>query len=67
MNDYDAFPNHPLNGVPDAVLQAARGATADAVRYKDLDPDIPDGLADAVISAAYPQSRRGSRTPSRCR
>jgi hypothetical protein len=54
VNDYDGFPNHPLNGVPDAVLQVAREVTAEAVRCKDVDPDIADALADAVISAALP-------------
>lgn len=57
MNDYNAYSDHPLNAVPQAVLDAARRVTADAVREKDLDPDVADALADAVVMAVSPPLR----------
>jgi hypothetical protein len=57
VTDYAAYPDHPLNGVPQAVLDAARQVTADAVREKDLDPDVADALADAVVMAVLPPIR----------
>jgi len=63
VNDYNDFPNHRLYGVPAAVLQAAREVTAEAVRYKDVDPDIAEALADAVISAALPALKEWLSNP----
>lgn len=57
VSDYDAYADHPLSGVPQAVLDAARRVTADAVREKDLDPDVADALADAVVMAVLPPIR----------
>jgi hypothetical protein len=57
VSDYDAYPDHPLNGVPQAVLEAARKVTAEAGRWKDLDPEVADALADAVVMAVLPSLR----------
>jgi hypothetical protein len=54
VNEYDAYADHPLNGVPQAILDAARRVMADAVREKDLDPDVADALGDAVVMAVLP-------------
>lgn len=51
---YDEFPDHPLHGVPQAVLDAARAQVASAVAYNDVDAQIADPLADAVVAALLP-------------
>lgn len=57
MTDYAAYPEHPLHGVPHEVLSAARRVTVDAARWRDLDPDVAEPLADAVVAASLPAIR----------
>lgn len=46
---YDDWPEHPLFGVPAAVLAVARTVMADAAQTGDVDADMADPLADAVV------------------
>jgi len=48
---YDNYPNHPLNGVPQRVLNPAREVMAGAVVWKDVAEEAADPLADAVTMA----------------
>lgn len=50
MTRYDAYPDHPLNGVPQEVLDVARIATDAAEMTKDLYEGHSRALADAVVS-----------------
>ncbi len=45
---------HPLARVPQHVLDAARAVMASGVETKDVDPEVADPLADAVIAAIVP-------------
>ncbi len=47
-------PPHPLAHVPPRVLAAARKVLADAVVEKDVDPEVADPLADAVVAVVAP-------------
>ncbi len=49
MSRYDEIPGHPLCGVPDQVLDAARQATQEAVEYGDLDAEHSEPIADSVV------------------
>ncbi len=57
MTDYAAYFEHPLHGVPEELLLAARRVTADAARWRDLDADVAESLADAVLAASLPAIR----------
>lgn len=46
---YDEYPGHPLYGVPLAVLKAAREVTGEAAIWNDIDADMVEPLADAVV------------------
>jgi hypothetical protein len=48
-DDYAKYPEHVLNGVEQAILDAARRATNDAADVGDLDPELAHPLADAVV------------------
>lgn len=53
MNDnspYAAFPGHPLATVPQATLDLARGVLAEAAHDHDVDPEMADSIADAVVA-----------------
>lgn len=51
---YDAYPDHPLCGVPQEILDAAREVMAGAAEWKDVDPEMVEPLADAVVAALRP-------------
>lgn len=48
---YSDYPGHALEHVPQEVLDAARAVMADAVTWKDVDPDQAEPIADAVVAA----------------
>lgn len=52
--DYAAYPDHPLHGVPDEILQAARDMMRGAVIWGSVDTQMADPLADAVVMAVTP-------------
>ena len=47
---YADFPDHPLRDVPQSVLDVARKPVRDAAEYKDVDPEMADSIADAVVA-----------------
>lgn len=51
MTEYDEWPHHILNGVPQSVLDVARNAVSD---FNDvahqIEPDDLEPLADAIIA-----------------
>lgn len=51
--DYAAYPDHPLHGVPQRVLELARAEVRTAALWRDVvtDPDMIDPLADAIVAA----------------
>ena len=51
---YDAFPNHPLCGVPQEILDAARHVMSEAAASNDVDPDMVDPIADSVVMGLLP-------------
>lgn len=51
---YAEVPDHPLNGVPQDVLDAARVPMCEALTTKDVNVENAYPLADAVLSAALP-------------
>lgn len=54
MSVYDNYPNHPLCGIKQEILDAAREVMEGAVIWKDVDPDMADPIADAVVMALLP-------------
>jgi hypothetical protein len=49
---YDEVPGHPLAGVPQEVLDVARRVLNDAANYdREVDPNVCDPMADAVVMA----------------
>lgn len=50
MTEYDAYPDHPLCGVPQEVLDVARKPVRDAAERHDVDSDVADPIADAVVA-----------------
>jgi len=50
MTRYDEYPHHPLNGVPQEVLDVARKVLNEAALYRDVDAEFADGIADSVVS-----------------
>lgn len=66
--DYAKWPEHPLNGVPQRVLDHARLALDDAVVTKDVDDTHAHPIADAVVLRlhvagylTWPQARQRER------
>lgn len=57
-NDEYTFPDHPLFGVPQEVLDAARGAMATAIEAKDVDAEQAEMIADVVVIECLPAIRR---------
>ena len=55
--DYAAFPGHSLHDVPLEVLQAARRVMDEAARQGDVDPELAQPLADAVVMGCLPAIR----------
>jgi hypothetical protein len=51
VTTYDSFPEHPLCGVSAEVLESARKVLRAAVEDHDVDPEMADPLADAVVLA----------------
>lgn len=47
---YDAYPEHPLYGVPQEVLDVAREVMDEAVEVRDVTESVSHPLADAVVS-----------------
>lgn len=48
---YHDYPDHPLASTPIAVLEVARGVMQRAVECGDVDSEVADPLADAVVAA----------------
>lgn len=53
-NQYDDYPDHPLHGIDNKILEAARRVMRDAVTWKDVDPEMAEPLADAVVMNLLP-------------
>lgn len=50
MTRYDEWPNHPLAGVPQEILDVARAVTDEAADVcHDIDPELSWPLADAIV------------------
>lgn len=47
---YADFPTHPLCHVPESVLEVARDVMRQAIVWKDVDVDMAEPLADAVVA-----------------
>ncbi len=47
-------PPHPLANVPPRVLAAARQVLAGAAAEHDVDPEMADPIADAVVAVVAP-------------
>lgn len=47
---YDAYPDHPLYGVPEETLEVAREVLRGGVLTKDVEEEHADALADAVVA-----------------
>ena len=61
-NEYSNYPGHPLNGVPDKVLLAARKAYLAAfMDGSTRDHNMSEPVADAVLAAAITE---WDRTPT---
>lgn len=56
-DDYAQYADHPLHGVPDAVLIAAREQMAATAMWERLDPEEADSIADAMVLAVLPSMR----------
>ena len=50
MTEYDDYPGHPLEGVPQATLDVAREVLKQAVEYGDVVAEEADAIADSVVS-----------------
>jgi hypothetical protein len=46
---YDDYPDHPLYGVPQAVLDAAREVILEALEWSDVSESMVEPMADAVV------------------
>jgi hypothetical protein len=46
---YDDYPDHPLYGVPQAVLDAAREVMDEAVEVEGISDGLSHPLADAIV------------------
>lgn len=47
---YADTPGHPLEHVPQEVLDVARASLAELVPYKEIDPDMVEPIADGVVA-----------------
>lgn len=55
--DYAKYPDHPLCGVPQEILDAAREVLDGAVVWKDIADEHAHPLADAVVMNLLPWLR----------
>jgi hypothetical protein len=60
--EYAQYPDHSLHDVPLVVLEAARDVMREAAGLRDVDADLAEPLADAVIMSALPLLRQWLRT-----
>ena len=49
MTRYDDVPDHPLAGVPQAVLDVSRRVLREAAEERDVDPELAEPLADLIV------------------
>jgi len=54
MSRYDDYPDHPLCGFPESVLEVARESLQGAVEWGDISEDMRDPIADAMVMALLP-------------
>lgn len=54
---YAEYPGHDLHDVPLVVLEAGRACLRLAATYKDVDDDLAEPIADAVIMKVLPVIR----------
>lgn len=47
---YAEHPGHPLEHVPQETLDIARAVLAESVQENDVDPEMADSIADAVVA-----------------
>jgi hypothetical protein len=55
--EYDEWEGHPLNGVPQEVLDLARRVMRECAQYGFLDPDDSAPIADAVVMTLHQAGR----------
>lgn len=53
MTRYDGTPGHPLAGVPQEVLNAARDVLIAATHSHDVDAELAEPIADSVVAALH--------------
>jgi hypothetical protein len=51
---YASWPNHPLAGIRQSVLEDAHRVLLDAVDCKDVAPGMAEPIADAVVMKLLP-------------
>lgn len=51
LSDYRTYPDHPLYGINKEILDCAREVTRHAAMWKDVDEDMADPIADAIIAS----------------
>jgi hypothetical protein len=51
---YSKYPQHVLRDVPQEMLDAARSVLAAATPWKDVDAEMAEPIADAVVAALRP-------------
>jgi hypothetical protein len=56
-DDYAQYADHPLHGVPDAVLIAAREQMTVTALWEKLDAEHANAMADAMVLAVLPPMR----------
>jgi hypothetical protein len=49
--DYAQYPDHPLHGIPQEILDAARAVTDAAIISCDISPEESHPIADGVVAA----------------
>lgn len=54
---YAEYPHHDLREVPLVVLEKARAYMRLAATYNDVDEDLAESIADAVIAEVLPLIR----------
>lgn len=54
VHPYAEWTEHPLKDVPADIFTAARGVLAKAVQWHDVDADVAEAIADAVVIALVP-------------
>jgi len=50
MTRYDAYPDHPLCGIPQMVLDVARATLHEHAREIRMDPEDVEPIADAIVA-----------------